>query len=91
MKTRTKVIVAMAALAGVMGLAMNRSPSDAQASGSVQINSREDFEAPLTPCGTWIEVSGYGRCFRRRCRGGVAAVLLRPLGVDGLWLVLGQR
>ena len=64
MKTRTKVIIAMAALAGVMGLAMNRSPSDAQASGSVQINSREDFEAPLTPCGTWIEVSGYGRCFR---------------------------
>jgi len=31
---------------------------------SVQIHTKAEFEAPLAPHGTWVEVGSYGRCWR---------------------------
>lgn len=40
------------------------SRADLEVSASVQIRATADFHAPLTPHGTWVEVGGYGRCWR---------------------------
>jgi hypothetical protein len=62
MKRFTKCF--LVGLAGSLCLAEFNLQADLEVSASVQIQARADFYAPLTPCGTWIEVGSYGRCWR---------------------------
>lgn len=51
------------ALLGVMGPGMHSARGDLEVSARVQIHAAADFDAPLSPYGTWVEVGSYGRCW----------------------------
>ena len=38
--------------------------ADLEVTASVQIHAKAEFDAPLAPHGTWVEVGSYGRCWR---------------------------
>src|ERR1044071_3372303 len=38
--------------------------AELEVGASVQIHAKAEFEAPLAPHGTWVEVGSYGRCWR---------------------------
>lgn len=38
--------------------------ADLEVGASVSISATADFDAPLSECGTWVEVGTYGRCWR---------------------------
>jgi len=38
--------------------------ADLEVNASVQIHTKAEFEAPLAPHGTWVEVGSFGRCWR---------------------------
>jgi hypothetical protein len=63
MNTFSKILFSIA-LAGSLSVGTFLSRADLEVSASVQINSRADFDAPLTPYGGWIDVRGHGRCWR---------------------------
>lgn len=46
--------------------------ADLEVVASVQIHAKAEFEAPLGPYGTWVEVGSYGRCWR-------------PVGIEVGW------
>lgn len=51
---------------GVAGfLAVNplAARADLEVSASFQVHAVADFEAPLSPCGAWVTVGSYGRCW----------------------------
>jgi hypothetical protein len=77
-----KSIVFHSGLAAV-ALAIVNSPFEArpEVSASVTIKATADFEAPLTSCGSWVEVSGRGRCWHPAS----IAVGWRPY-CDGYWV-----
>jgi hypothetical protein len=68
------------ALAGMLSLGVFNARPDLEVSASVQIHSGADFEVPLAPIGSWVELRSYGRCWRPA---GVA-VDWRPY-CDGQW------
>jgi len=65
-----KLLVKMGAeirIVGVMAglfLGAFSASADLEVSATVQIHARAEFEAPLSPHGTWVEVGSYGRCWR---------------------------
>jgi hypothetical protein len=38
--------------------------AELEVSASVRIHAIADFDAPLSACGSWVEVGSYGRCWR---------------------------
>ncbi len=51
-------------LAGALAGTTTNARADLEVSASVQIHAAADFNAPLSSCGTWVEVGSYGRCWR---------------------------
>lgn len=52
-------------LAGGLSLGgANVARADLEVSAGVSITATADFDAPLTRCGSWVEVGSYGRCWR---------------------------
>ncbi|HLH57141.1 MAG TPA: DUF6600 domain-containing protein, partial [Verrucomicrobiae bacterium] len=69
MKAKERWMIRAAALVlvgGSMLVAGVESQAQAQVdvSAGLQINSPTDFYGPLEPYGGWVDVSGYGRCWR---------------------------
>jgi len=79
MKTFLKVLAI--GLLGCFGPGAFNTRADLEVGATVQINARADFYAPLTPQGSWVEVSSYGRCWRPA---GIA-VEWRPY-CEGYWV-----
>ena len=50
-------------LVGSLALACPDLRADLEISGEVVVHSAADFDAPLAPYGTWIEVDAHGRCW----------------------------
>jgi hypothetical protein len=51
-------------IVAALGLTVLPASGDLEVTASVQIHARADFEAPLTPHGTWVTFGSYGRCWR---------------------------
>src|SRR5690348_12753307 len=51
-------------LAGALAWTTTDARADFEVSASVHIHAAADFTAPLSSCGTWVEVGSYGRCWR---------------------------
>src|SRR5437870_12291838 len=49
---------------GLMWLAATRAKAYHEISASFEITAEADFYEPLAAQGTWVEVGGYGRCWR---------------------------
>jgi hypothetical protein len=64
MKTIRIVLVANLVLWGSLALFIYEAKSELEVSASVQINAPGDFYEPLAAHGAWVDVGGYGRCFR---------------------------
>jgi Family of unknown function (DUF6600) len=56
------LIFGIAAL--LLNLGVPPTQADLEVSASVQIHADADFYAPLSSCGTWVDVGSYGRCWR---------------------------
>ena len=56
----------VSSMALMAGLCLGAFPTraDLEVSADVRISAVAEFEAPLTPHGSWITVSSYGRCWR---------------------------
>jgi Family of unknown function (DUF6600) len=72
MKTFKILIAANLVLWGSLFLLIYAAKSELEVSASVQINAPADFYGPLAANGSWVDVGGYGRCFR-------------PAAVDAGW------
>ena len=72
MKTLRILIFANLVLWGSLAFLIYEAKSELEVSASVQINAPADFYGPLAANGSWVDVNGYGRCFR-------------PAAVDGEW------
>ncbi len=57
-------LVKLACVAGWSLFGAAKAYAEFEVSASVQINARADFEVPLAASGSWVEVSGYGHCWR---------------------------
>jgi hypothetical protein len=68
-------------LAGGLGLGDLNARADLEVSTSVSIHAQDDFYAPLSAHGAWIEVGSYGRCWRPAS----VAVEWRPY-CEGHWV-----
>jgi hypothetical protein len=79
MKTYANILAA----ALVFGLSLSgvKARADVEVSAAVQINATADFYEPLSAHGGWVEIGGYGRCWRPA---GVS-VEWRPY-CDGHWV-----
>lgn len=51
-------------LASGLGFFAFTGRADLEVSGSLRIQATAEFDAPLAPYGTWVEVNSYGRCWR---------------------------
>src|SRR5262249_41096376 len=63
---RTVKAISKLLAAGILGsicLGGNVALGHLEVSASINIQSPSDFYTPLTPYGTWVDVSGYGRCW----------------------------
>jgi len=78
MKWFSKVLAVALAVGFLLGTSSTR--ADLEVSGTVRIHSVAEFEAPLTPHGTWVTVASFGRCWRPAH----VAVEWRPYSV-GYW------
>jgi len=79
MKTQMNMLAAMLAVSLSLGGFSAR--ADVEVSAAVQINATADFYEPLSAHGGWVEINGYGRCWRPA---GVS-VEWRPY-CDGHWV-----
>jgi len=72
----------ISSMALMAGLCLGAFPTraDLEVSADVRIHAVAEFEAPLTPHGSWITVGTYGRCWRPAS----VAVEWRPY-CDGYW------
>src|ERR1043166_7497984 len=59
-----RIIICAAGAFGLMCLAAPRAKAYHEISASFEITADADFYEPLAAHGTWIEVGGYGRCWR---------------------------
>ncbi|HWX21179.1 MAG TPA: DUF6600 domain-containing protein [Candidatus Binatia bacterium] len=59
---RTRML--LAALTIGLGAGLTDATGEVVFSAGLEIHSAVDFYEPLTPCGTWVEVGHYGRCWR---------------------------
>jgi hypothetical protein len=75
------LILGCIGLMGGFGQGVSSGRGDLEVSASLQIHARTDFEAPLAPQGTWVDVGSYGRCWRPAH----VAVGWRPY-VEGRWV-----
>ena len=62
MKTFMNILAVM--VAGSLSLGGLNARAEVEVSAAVQINATADFYEPLSTHGGWVEVSGYGRCWR---------------------------
>src|SRR5689334_7249602 len=60
MKTQLLAFAAGALSLGDLGSVR----ADLEVSASVRVSAVAEFNAPLASHGTWVEVRGYGRCWR---------------------------
>lgn len=60
---KTPILLAMG-LAGILVLSRGDAWADLEVSAAVSIHATADFDAPLSSCGTWVNVGSYGRCWR---------------------------
>ncbi|HWY77683.1 MAG TPA: DUF6600 domain-containing protein, partial [Verrucomicrobiae bacterium] len=74
LKWKTLAVLAATAVCGPSSFA------DLEVSAGISVHAAADFEAPLAPMGTWVDVGAYGHCWHPR---GVA-VDWRPY-CDGRW------
>lgn len=58
----TRLRFCLVALLGALGAGEAR--GDLEVSASVTVHSAADFDAPLAAQGSWVEVGGYGHCWR---------------------------
>lgn len=64
-------------LIACLNIAAPRAEAMLEVAASVRITSRTEFEAPLAPLGSWVEVRSYGRCWH-------------PVGVSLDWRPYGE-
>ena len=57
------VKVGLVGLIAGLGLGAFSALADLEISAGVRVHAVADFYAPLTPYGSWVEVSSYGRCW----------------------------
>src|SRR5258708_34707139 len=62
MKAIMNILAVM--VAGSLSLGGLNARAEVEVSAAVQINATADFYEPLSTHGGWVEVSGYGRCWR---------------------------
>ena len=60
---KTRFGIALATAAALMLISPRPASGFVDISAGIQINARADFYAPLTPYGTWVNFSTYGRCW----------------------------
>lgn len=60
---KVSVLFAMMVAGALVGIPTSVR-ADLEVSASVRIHAVADFNAPLSSCGTWVEVGSYGRCWR---------------------------
>src|SRR5712691_7251383 len=60
---KKQIRVGLAGLLAVLSLGAFSASANFEVSAGVQIHAVGDFYAPLTPYGSWVEVSSYGRCW----------------------------
>lgn len=64
MKHLRNSILIVGLLAAGVALMSRKSSADSTVAPVMQIQATADFDAPLAPDGTWVDVRTYGRCFR---------------------------
>jgi len=61
---KTCIIILAVSLAACFSPWLQRAQASLEVSAGVSITATAEFYEPLTPCGSWIEVGSYGRCWR---------------------------
>ena len=59
-------------VATAIALGLLKASAELEVSATVQIHAKAEFDAPLAPYGTWVQVGSYGRCWH-------------PVGVAAGW------
>ena len=63
MKMRLKLLLATLIATWAVGMPIAKAAVDVGISAGIQINATADFYEPLTPYGSWVNFSTYGRCW----------------------------
>ena len=61
---KTRLITLAVGFALGMSVGVFHASANLEVSVGVSISAQADFYEPLNPCGTWVQVGSYGRCWR---------------------------
>jgi len=61
---KLRLLLLMLGVAGILGAGRPDAQAATEVSVGFQISSPAEFDAPLAPYGSWVDVAGYGRCWR---------------------------